>query len=37
MLFIERDSDGKIVRVEHVSYPEATEQHEEVTPKSLSG
>jgi len=33
MLFIERDRDGKIVRVEHNSYPEATEQHEEVTPE----
>lgn len=33
MLFIQRDADGNILRVEHISYPEATEQHEQATPE----
>lgn len=31
MFFIERDGDGRIVRVEHASYLGATEQKEEAT------
>ena len=31
MLFIERDSEGRIVRVEQASFPEATEQTAETT------
>ena len=33
MLFIQRDSDGRIIRIEHVAYPEATEQREDATPE----
>lgn len=31
MFFIERDRDGSIVRIEHASFPEATEQTTETT------
>ena len=33
MIFIARDAEGQIVRVEHALFPEATEQTEEMTPE----
>ncbi|MBS0850022.1 tryptophan synthase subunit beta [Citrobacter sp. JGM124] len=33
MFFIQRGNDGRILRIEHTTYPEATEQITEATPE----